>query len=330
MPLLFGAALGLAPMTFTATSTAAAAGGNYPALNVMIIVDTTASMNSNDPLCSTTKIACAEKGAQSILKQLNPSVDYIGMEVFPGVTSASAQYDVSNCSSHQVSPVEYGVAGFSGSTPTDTYTIVGLSTCTTGSTGNCYRTSSGATTLNTNSNLVKAVGSGSTSGCMKAIGGEGTFFADAITQAQSNLAAFKTSLGAAGANTQNVLIILSDGAANSSSSSNQIVAAESEQPMSRGHNGGGQRRDRGNLGILHRLRLETSAGCSTDKPHISPYCTMLELASNPSYFYSDAAPPSGACPNGAHGPAASANISNIFTTIGATLSSVRLIPNDTT
>ncbi len=67
-------------------------------------------------------------GVQSFLAKLSPSVDYVGIEVFPGVTSASAQYDVSNCSSHSVTPVEYGISGFSGSSPTDTYTIVGLAT----------------------------------------------------------------------------------------------------------------------------------------------------------------------------------------------------------
>jgi hypothetical protein len=43
----------------------------------------------------------------------------------------------------------------------------------------------------------------------------------------------------------------------------------------------------------------------------------------------DTAPPSGACPNGQKGPPASADVSVIFTNIGASLASVRLIPNGT-
>ena len=174
VPLFFGSALKFAQMTVSATASAAPGGGNYPNLNVMILVDNTSSMTQTDPNCSgKTKIACAMAGVQSFLGKLSPAVDYVGIEVFPGVTSASAQYDVSNCSSHSVTPVEYGSTGFSGSSPTDTYTIVGLAKCTTGTSGTCYRTSNGATSLNSSSNLVKAVGSSTTTGCMKAVGRRG-------------------------------------------------------------------------------------------------------------------------------------------------------------
>ena len=227
VPLFFGSALHFGPMTVTTTSTAAPGGGIYPNLNIMILLDNTQSMTQTDPNCGgKTKVACAMAGVQGFLAKLSPSVDYVGIEVFPGVTSASAQYDVSNCSSHSVTPVEYGVSGFSGSSPTDTYTIVGLATCTTGTSGNCYRTSNGATGLNSSNSVVKAVGTSSTAGCMKVVGGEGTYYADAINQAQSKLAAFKTSLGSAGANSQNVMILWSDGDATASSSSGQIVSAE--------------------------------------------------------------------------------------------------------
>ena len=110
VPLFFGSALKFAQMTVSATASAAPGGGNYPNLNVMILVDNTSSMTQTDPNCSgKTKIACAMAGVQSFLAKLSPAVDYVGIEVFPGVTSASAQYDVSNCSSHSVTPVEYGI-----------------------------------------------------------------------------------------------------------------------------------------------------------------------------------------------------------------------------
>ena len=81
--------------------------------------------------------------------------------------------------------------------------------------------------------MVEAAGNAGTktTGCLQAPGGEGTYFADAITQAQTNLAAFKSSLGSAGANTQNVIIILSDGDANATSGS-EIVAEGSQSAMS--------------------------------------------------------------------------------------------------
>ena len=332
VPLFFGSALKFAQMTVSATASAAPGGGNYPNLNVMILIDNTQSMTQTDPNCSgKTKVACAMAGVQSFLAKLSPSVDYVGIEVFPGVTSASAQYDVSNCSSHSVTPVEYGISGFSGSSPTDTYTIVGLAKCTTGTSGNCYRTSNGATSLNSSSNLVKAVGTSTTAGCMKVVGGEGTYYADAINQAQSNLAAFKTSLGSAGAASQNVMILWSDGDAGATSGS-QIVASEAKQQCHEAITAAQNATAAGTwVYTVGTAPITGSGGCSTDtSPTITPYCTLLEMASKLSNFASDTAPPSAACPNGEKGPAASSSSAAIFSNIGASLGSVRLVPNGTT
>ena len=333
VPLFFGSALHFGPMTVTTTSTAAPGGGIYPNLNIMILLDNTQSMTQTDPNCGgKTKVACAMAGVQGFLAKLSPSVDYVGIEVFPGVTSASAQYDVSNCSSHSVTPVEYGVSGFSGSSPTDTYTIVGLATCTTGTSGNCYRTSNGATGLNSSNSVVKAVGTSSTAGCMKVVGGEGTYYADAINQAQSKLAAFKTSLGSAGANSQNVMILWSDGDATASSSSGQIVSAEGTNECNAAVTAAKNATAAGTwVYTVGTAPITGSGGCTTDTgaKTITPYCTLLEMASKLSFFASDTAPPSGACPNGEKGPPASSSSSAIFSNIGASLGSVRLVPNGT-
>ena len=71
-----------------------------------------------------------------------------------------------------------------------------------------YATSIGV--LNNSSALVKAVGdnSNSVTGCLAAPGGEGTFYAQAISAAQSALQTEGSSTA------QNVIILLSDGEAN--------------------------------------------------------------------------------------------------------------------
>ena len=86
------------------------------------------------------------------------------------------------------------------------YQIVGF--------GDDFGTSDPATTLNTSSNIVKVT----KPGCLKAPGGLGTYYADAIGAAQSALVAEQTARKNAGqpAGT-NVIILLSDGAASSSS-----------------------------------------------------------------------------------------------------------------
>lgn len=339
VPLFFGHAIGVAPMTVSSTAYASAGGGKYPALNVIVILDTTQSMGNSDPLCSKTKIACAESGLQSILNQLYPSIDYVGLEVFPGMLTSVASYDT-NCggtpgskgtltaSGKNANLVEYGASGFSASPATDTYTVVGLSTCTLGSGGTCYRTSNSSTSLNSSNPMVEAAGNAGTktTGCLQAPGGEGTYFADAITQAQTNLAAFKSSLGSAGANTQNVIVILSDGDANATSGS-EIVAKEASQQCHEAITAAANAASAGTWVYSIAYAANTTGGCSTDtKPSITAYCTMLEIASNSKFFYSDTTPPSGACPNGEKGPAASANIATIFQNIGAGLASARLIP----
>jgi Flp pilus assembly protein TadG len=88
------------------------------------------------------------------------------------------------------------------------YQIVGF--------GNDYRTSDTAS-LNTSSNIVKITGSG----CLKTPGGLGTYYADAISAAQSALVAEQAARVAAGGQSgTNVIVLLTDG--NASSSSTQM------------------------------------------------------------------------------------------------------------
>ena len=85
-----------------------------------------------------------------MLQAFNPSIVSVGLMVFPGVnntTSAGYDYDCSSSKSPTIS-------SYAATSPL--YQIVGFSTD--------YKTSPTATTLNTSSNLVKALGGGG-SGC---------------------------------------------------------------------------------------------------------------------------------------------------------------------
>jgi hypothetical protein len=85
------------------------------------------------------------------------------------------------------------------------YQIVGFA--------NDYRTSDTAS-LNTSSNIVKITGSG----CLKTPGGLGTYYADAISAAQSALVTEQAArVAAGGPGGTNVIVLLTDGGATSSS-----------------------------------------------------------------------------------------------------------------
>ena len=159
VPTFFGKAIGISSLSISATATAGAKGGKATPMDVMIIVDTTASMNSADSSCSgATRIACALGGVQAMLSGFWPSQDQVGLLAFPGMTSATVSKDYT-CPTSNPTIVPYGNL-----TPVPVYQIVGLSTD--------YKTSDATTTLNSASNVVKAVGG--TTGCsgIKAPGGE--------------------------------------------------------------------------------------------------------------------------------------------------------------
>ncbi len=78
VPTFFARAIGINSSTITATSKAAAGGGTQAAqYNVMIILDTTASMNTTDSNCKNskgvaqTREACAKAGALQLLTGLS-------------------------------------------------------------------------------------------------------------------------------------------------------------------------------------------------------------------------------------------------------------------
>ncbi|MDR3531991.1 MAG: pilus assembly protein TadG-related protein [Rhodopila sp.] len=305
VPMWFAQVLGINSITVTATATAGESGGLAKPLDVMLVLDTTASMNNPDPHCpiaGASELTCALAGVQTILTTLSPSADYIGLMAFPGQQSAATF----TCGSSPKT-VAYNAS--------PVYQIVPLSAD--------YRTSNGATSLNSSSALAKASGGISGCGGLKAPGGFGTFYADAITAAQTALA------NSGHANTQKVIIMLSDGDAGASSSNmptkeynNQcheaITAAKTAAAAGTWV-----------YSIAYGSSTSPTPGsCKYDSPPISAWCTMAQIASDSSKFYSDTAnTKTSGCSNAAQ-PVS--NLISLFQSIAYSLVPPRLLSDNTT
>jgi len=338
MPLFFFQIFGGKTMTLTATATAAMKGAAPAPYNVAIIVDSTHSMNDtdSDSNCNNTRIACALAGVQVLLQGLSPcqpgqsscggatdgnvenSVDRAALLTFPAVVATTAPDDY-NCGSATPSIVSYATPFPS----TSTYQIVNFSSD--------YRASDAATSLNTSSNLVTAVGG--KSGCtgLQAIGGPGTYYAQVIYAAQSYLATEQASHPSS----KNVMILLSDGDANATAahmpgaSTTSGVYPSTIQECHQAITAAQTAATAGTRVYAVAYGAEAS-GCTTDtNPTITPCETMQQIASAPAYFFSDytATGGSSACISAAQ-PITGLN--QIFQTILTDLSNVKLIPNNTT
>ncbi|MGB6690350.1 MAG: pilus assembly protein TadG-related protein [Terracidiphilus sp.] len=255
MPIFWGSKT----MTVSATATASMQGVSQP-WNVAIIIDSTGSMATTDTNCnSLTEFQCALTGTQALLQAVNPcpvglsscsgsTANFrVSLFTFPNVLTSengvatNSISDELNCSGTPATWTDYSAqpiaapftlpvpgAALSGA-PNTTY-------MTYKQTSNSklweatyqitpflsdYYSPSSTGGLNSSSNLVKAVGYGSTSGCLTytfGIWGTGsgsgfgnTYFASAIYEAQSALNAAQTAYGG-----NNAIIFLSDGQANAS------------------------------------------------------------------------------------------------------------------
>jgi Flp pilus assembly protein TadG len=210
VPTYFTRIAGISSVTVTATATAGAKGGNGQALNVMIVLDTTNSMETSaDDACglgaNATREQCALAGIADLMQGLNPSMDYVGLMTFPGIVNSSDAADDYSCGKTLPSA---DIQTYSNS---PVYTVVSLNG------GNNFKTSSTSTTLNASSDIILATdAAGCTSG-VTAPGGEGTYYAEAINAAQSALNSF------AAPHTQNVIVFISDGGANSTKAQTSIT-----------------------------------------------------------------------------------------------------------
>jgi len=219
VPTWIGPLFGMSSFNIQATSAASMKGGTPTPYNIAIILDTTNSMTGRDNgaglgLNCTTQITCAELGIQTFLNDLIPGtssapIDLVTLYVFPGATAASIGNDYAcNGSSPSIVPYTFQSSTAGATTSSlpsgDTYNV--LANSSTGATNwsSDYKTSANSA-LSTSSNLVKAVGGSSNCGAT-APGGEGTYYAQVIYQAQADLAAEQ-----AIDHNGNMMVILSDG-----------------------------------------------------------------------------------------------------------------------
>jgi hypothetical protein len=338
VPMLFFPRVGGTSVTLTATATACMKGALVAPYNVVIIVDSTHSMNDtdSDSNCNNTRIYCALAGIQILLQGLSPclpsesscgtvtsgmvsnSVDRVSLLTFPAVTTSTVADDY-NCSSSTPSITNYATPFPS----TSTYQIVNFSSD--------YRTSDKATSLNSSSDIVAAVGG--KSGCtgLQAIGGAGTYYAQVIDQAQKFLVSEQSSYSTS----KNVMILLSDGDANATSadmpgaSTTSGVYISTLQQCHQAVTAAAAAASAGTRVYAVAYGAEAS-GCPTDtSPAITPCQTMQQIASSSEYFFSDytATGGSSSCVSASQ-PVTGLN--QIFTTIVTDLSEVKLIPNNTT
>lgn len=340
---LFFAMFGPGKLTLTSTATASMKGSSAGPYNIAIIIDTTRSMTDtdSDSQCNNTRISCALAGLTVLLKNLQPCiwsestcgaatngnvanpVDRVSLMVFPPVTTASAPSD-SSCSG-SISAVGY-------TTPfpaTSTYQIVGFSSD--------YRASDTATSLVSTSAAAAAV----STPCIQVKGGFGTFYAQAIYAAQAYLAAEKASYP----NTQNVMILLSDGDASATcmTSSSGVCTAGAmvgantstttyPSTLQQCHQAVAAAQAAASAGtrVYAVAYGAESSGCSTDtSPSITPCQTMQQIASAPGYFFSDYTATGGtsSCVSASQ-PVSS--LAQIFEVIAGDLTVAKLVPNGTT
>ena len=305
VPMWFASIFGLSSIPVTATATASGTGGGAGSYDIDIILDTTASMGNTDSTCGMTRLQCALTGVRLILNRLSPSADYIGVLAFPPLSASSQQAKDDTCPSSSPTTTAYKNV-VTGGNPT--YQIVPIS--------HDYQTATYGT-LNTSSKLVVAAG-GSTCAGLAAPGGYGTFYADAITAAQTDL----TTNGRSGI--AKAIIILSDGDANATSTN--MKSTEVNNQCTEAVTAANAATTAGTLVLTVAYGSPTSSSCTTDTgAHATSACaTMQNMASKPTLFYSDDA-------NGCSSPSQSlTSLLSIFSSITGFFTAPRLLPDTTT
>jgi Flp pilus assembly protein TadG len=312
VPLFFAPIFGKSTATVTVQATASAAGNQPKPYNIVMIIDATGSMDKNDGYCNGSaqkRITCAKLGGQQLLKGMYPSMDKVGLMAFPGVGNTSDNIAKAfNCDADNPATVAYK------SSPQ--YAVVPLSSD--------YKATDSATSLSASSSIAKAFGAGG-SGCaqgMSASGGQGTYFADAIRQAQSTLKAAHT------AGTQPIIILLSDGDAGAEAG--KVSAAKYDDQCRQAIDAAtAAKNDPVTRTWIYAVAYSapTSGGCSTDSPYISPCETMKQIASDSSKFFASKGTGSSACVSSANDIN---DLVTIFARIQSSLTAPRLVPDRTT
>ena len=364
IPTYFAKIFGVPSVNISATVTATAKGGQAKPYHIMMVLDTTASMGQGtDTGCggsitNPTPEQCAQLGIQTLLGELDPCstalsscggatsgvvsnpVDQVGLMAFPGLCSQALVSG--NCpTSKATSPTYNQGTGYA-----DDYACPATNPVTTPYNNNPaylilplqsdYRVSDTAA-LNSGSSgsdIVKAVGAGvGTCSGVGTPGGQGTFYAGAIDEAQAYLTANSV------ANVQNIIILLSDGDATASSTqlggsvTKYSATAECQQAVTSADNAKATANpDTAGLDTLIysvSYGSETS-GCTTGDT-LTPCQTMADIASTPTsqYFFSVEQTVKGVTSTVCSGARADTTLNQVFSDIANDLTTSRRIPNGT-
>ena len=346
VPSYFARLFGVTSFNISATATAVPGGGIPSPANVVLVLDTTASMGTADNNCTVpgigtpTREQCALYAVRTLLNGLDPCpvgltscgtakngsvskpIDQVSLMVFPGLTPQQTGTLDNPPKQAPTANVDYQCPGGS---PRITsynanpgYMILPYQSD--------YRTSDSAAGLNTASSLVIASGGSSCSKGLSDPGGEGTFYAGVIDSAQSYIAQNTT------ANVKNVMILLSDGDANS-----QAKLGGTATSWTSATDGGechaaiaeANAAKKAGTTIYTVAYGAAATGCDTDtgKYAITPCATMQQIASNANTFFGDATGSDTSCTNAAR-PISS--LSDAFAGIASDLGGARLILNSTT
>lgn len=238
-------------LTLNAQSTAAIQSGTSPGVNIAVVIDTTASMNStdSDKYCGHTEIYCALQGFQQLLNELYPctsgssakagclgAYDQVSLFTFPNIQEGDAGDDTTCPSKNPAIPAySYTPIPASGNTSwTDpsgsTYQVTTPANNSSGTSNDGFEdnyssTNSAQGGLNSSSGLAIAAGAGSCNG-LQAPGGDGTYIASSMYAAITALQAAQ----AANPHSTSALILLTDGGANSTRFDSTFTAAAQSSP----------------------------------------------------------------------------------------------------
>ncbi|MCC7008024.1 MAG: pilus assembly protein [Acidobacteria bacterium] len=327
VPLFLARVLGFNTMNIQAVATGVMKGGGPPPLDVMIIVDTTASMNSNcsgsvPGVSNPRKLDCAKYGVRILLNSLWPCpysqgncgaanagghvsnpYDEVGLMIFPGLKTSSSMSQEWDCSTNVTSSGNYSSWDIARYNDSPQYTVQGLVSN--------YKTSATGALNGGGSNLIKAVDWADGNSCssstygLESPGGVGTYFATVITAAQSALAT--TGRSTAG----NVIIFVSDGDAGADSA--DVPSGAYNNQCQQAITAAAAAKAAGTAVYSVAYEASTSgSSCSTDSS-LSAYQTMQQIASDSTKFFSQ--PTAG-------------DLSGIFQKIAADLTTTRLIDDD--
>ena len=362
VPTFFAKVLGFNSLTLTATSISSASGGGAKPYHVAVVLDSTASMGStNDTGCLATNLTgtytaeqCAQLGVQTLLGGLAPcppggsncsvssAPDPVALMTFPGLmpsetttltnppvpgATANADYDCSSRTNPSITSYNNNPA----------YLILPFQSD--------YRVSDTSGLNFGNSNLVAAVGATTDGNCdgIQTPGGEDTFYAGALLEAQAYLSANHAS------GVQDVMIFLSDGDANANANDLKGTVAqtvpiggltpsktfsttgECTQAVNAANYAKGQGTE------IYSISYNSgSSGCTSGEtaPYNTPCGTMQGIASLPlsQYFFSvpnharRGTSSSTVCPNAAYVQ----YLYQVFGAISTDLQTARLIPGTVT